>query len=380
MTTSEPKQLAERFLRMIQASRKGKFKIYIGMAAGVGKTYRMLEEAHELLESGADLCIGVIETHGREDTERLAEGLPVMPMKSIFYKGHELKEMDLEGILRRSPEIVLVDELAHTNVPGSKHEKRWQDVNELLDAGINVISTVNIQHIESINSEIEKITGVDIKERVPDSVISMADDVVNVDLAVGELLERLRTGKIYDKSKIPIALNNFFQEQKLLSLRDLAIKEVSRQVRRKIESEIANTDRLKVNSLLTCISTNSKTAPYLIRKASRLAEIYNSKWYVLYIQTPREATESVNAADQRHLINNFKLATELGAEVVKLTGEDVASTIVSFAKEKEVGLIVIGRPRISFFGRLRSNLFKELLKHTEESDLDIFIVAIHDQT
>lgn len=288
--------------------------------------------------------------------------------------------MNLEEILKRSPQVVLVDELAHNNVPGSKNGKRWQDVNELLDAGINVISTVNIQHIESINSGVEKITGVEIKERVPDSVISMADDVINVDLTVDELLDRLKAGKVYDKSKIPIALGNFFQEEKLLSLRDLAIKEVSRQVRRKIESEVPDTRRLKVNALLTCVSTNSKTAPYLIRKASRLAEIYNSKWYALYVQTPKEATESVSAADQRHLINNFKLATELGAEVVKITGEDVAKTIVSFAREKEVGLIVIGRPRISFFSRFRQNLFKDLLKHTEESDLDILIVAIHAQT
>lgn len=366
---------------MIQASQRGKFKVYIGMAAGVGKTYRMLEEAHELLENGLDLCIGVVETHGREETMRLAQGLPAIPMKTIFYKGHEFKEMDLEGILKRRPQVVLVDELAHTNVPGSKNDKRWQDVMEILDAGINVISTVNIQHIESINSEVQKITGVEIKERVPDSVILMADDVVNVDLTVDELLDRLKAGKIYDKSKIPIALDNFFQEQKLLSLRDLAIKEVSRQVQRKLETEIEDTERLKINALLTCISTNSKTAPYLIRKASRLAAIYNSKWYVSYVQTPKEATESVNPVDKRDLINNFKLATELGAEVVKLTGENVAETIVSFAKEKEVGVIVIGRPRLSFFNRFfKSNLFKELLKHTEESDLDIFIVAIHDQT
>lgn len=366
---------------MIRASQRGKFKIYIGMAAGVGKTYRMLEEAHELLENGLDLCIGFVETYGREDTIRLTEGLPVIPMKTIFYKGHEFKEMDLEGILKRRPQIVLVDELAHTNISGSKNEKRWQDVMEILDAGINVISTMNIQHIESINSEVEKITGVKIKERVPDSVISMADDVVNVDLAVDELLERLRAGKIYDKSRIPTALSNFFQEEKLLSLRDLAIKEVLRQVERKIENEIEYPERLKINALLICISTNSKTAPYLIRKASRLAALYNSKWYVLYVQTPKEATESVNPADQRHLINNFKLATELGAEVVKLTGENIAETIVSFAKEKEVGLIVIGRPRFSLFNRFfKSNLFKDLLKYTEESDLDIFIVAIHGQT
>lgn len=381
MTTSERKPLAERFLRMIRASQRGKFKVYIGMAAGVGKTFRMLEEARELLENGVDVCIGIIETHGREDTERLAQDLPAIPMKSIFYKGHEFKEMDLEEILRKGPEVVIVDELAHTNIPGSKNEKRWQDVRDLLDAGINVISAVNIQHIESINSEVEKITGIEIKERVPDNIILTADEVVNVDLGVDELIDRLRAGKIYDKSKITTALENFFKEEKLLHLRELALKEVSRQVERKIETELEPSSRLITGSLLTCISTNSRTAPYLLRRASRLASIYKTKWYVLFVETPREAPESVNAAEQRHLINNFKLATELGAEVVKLKEKDVAKAIVSFAKDKGVSLIVIGRPKLSFLGRFfRTNLLRNLLKQTEELNLDILLVSIHVKT
>jgi two-component system sensor histidine kinase KdpD len=366
---------------MIRASQRGKFKVYIGMAAGVGKTFRMLEEARELLENGVDVCIGIIETHGREDTERLAQDLPAIPMKSIFYKGHEFKEMDLEEILRKGPEVVIVDELAHTNIPGSKNEKRWQDVRDLLDAGINVISAVNIQHIESINSEVEKITGIEIKERVPDNIILTADEVVNVDLGVDELIDRLRAGKIYDKSKITTALENFFKEEKLLHLRELALKEVSRQVERKIETELEPSSRLITGSLLTCISTNSRTAPYLLRRASRLASIYKTKWYVLFVETPREAPESVNAAEQRHLINNFKLATELGAEVVKLKEKDVAKAIVSFAKDKGVSLIVIGRPKLSFLGRFfRTNLLRNLLKQTEELNLDILLVSIHVKT
>lgn len=187
------------------------------MAAGVGKTYRMLLEAKELLKEKVDIVIGYIEPHGRKETQKLTEGIPAISRKKIFYKGKMLEEMDVDAVLLQKPEIVLVDELAHTNVPGSKNEKRWQDVNELINAGINVISTVNIQHIESINTQVEKITGIKITERVPDSIIHSADEVVNVDLTIDELINRLKEGKIYDLSKVPIALQNFFKEDKLCS-------------------------------------------------------------------------------------------------------------------------------------------------------------------
>lgn len=199
----------QHFLDLIKRSRRGKFKVYIGMIAGVGKSYRMLQEAHDLIDSGVDVRIGYIETHGRAGTEAVLEGLPVIPRRKLFYKGKELEEMDLEAIIRIHPEIVIVDELAHTNVEGSLNEKRWQDVMTLLDEGINVISAVNIQHIESVNEEVQDIAGIEVRERIPDSVLQEADEVVNIDLTAEELITRLKAGKIYKAEKIQTALNNF---------------------------------------------------------------------------------------------------------------------------------------------------------------------------
>ena len=201
---------AQHFLELIKRSQRGVFKIYIGMIAGVGKTYRMLQEAHEMLENGIDVQIGYVETHGRTGTEALLDGLPVIPRKKIFYKGKELEEMDLDTILQIRPELVIVDELAHTNVDGSRNSKRWQDVMELLNAGINVVSAVNIQHIESLNEEIKGIAGIEVKERIPDKVLEEADEVVNIDLTAEELINRLKSGKIYKTEKIQTALHNFF--------------------------------------------------------------------------------------------------------------------------------------------------------------------------
>ena len=200
----------QHFLDLIKRSRRGKFKVYIGMIAGVGKSYRMLQEAHDLIDSGVDVRIGYIETHGRAGTEAVLEGLPVIPRRKLFYKGKELEEMDLEAIIRIHPEIVIVDELAHTNVEGSLNEKRWQDVMTLLDEGINVISAVNIQHIESVNEEVQDIAGIEVRERIPDSVLQEADEVVNIDLTAEELITRLKAGKICKPVKIQPALNNFF--------------------------------------------------------------------------------------------------------------------------------------------------------------------------
>lgn len=368
----------ERFLEMIKASRRGKFKIYIGMAAGVGKTYRMLQEAHSLFESGIDICIGFIETHGREDTRKLTIGLPVIQRKAIYYKGKVLEEMDVDAILIRRPEVVLVDELAHTNIPGSKYVKRWEDVLQIIEQGINVISTVNIQHIESINKEVERITGVEIKERVPDSVIEMADEVVNIDLTINDLIDRLKEGKIYDEEKIPTALNNFFQAEKLLQLRELVLREVTRQVGRKIKKDLIVPPKSN-NAVLTCLSSNSKSGSNLVRRSARLASLYNSKWYVLYVQTPAESPENIQGSEQRHLINNFKLATELDAEIVKVKSGNIAETIVDFAKKKGVGMIVLGKPNISFFQSLtKKNIFKDLMKLTKNSQMDVLIVSSHE--
>src|SRR6478609_6849522 len=233
-------QTAEEWLERVQRSesQKGKLKIYIGMSAGVGKTYRMLQEAHQLLTDGINVRIGYIETHGRLETAALAEGLPVIQRREVFYKGKRLEELDVQAILLMHPQVVLIDELAHTNIPGSKNDKRWQDVLDVLEAGIDVISAVNIQHIESINDDVRVITGIEVKERIPDRILQVADEVVNIDLTADELITRLKEGKIYDHTKVQQALSNFFQPEKILQLRELALKEVAGQVERKVDYEV----------------------------------------------------------------------------------------------------------------------------------------------
>lgn len=268
----------QHFLDLIKKSRRGKFKVYIGMIAGVGKSYRMLQEAHELLDNGVDVKIGYIETHGRAGTDAMLEGLPVVPRRKIFYKGKELEEMDLDAIIQIHPEIVVVDELAHTNVEGSRNEKRWQDVMDLLDEGINVISAVNIQHIESVNEEVQGISGIEVKERIPDSVLQEADEVVNIDLTAEELIARLKAGKIYTPEKVPTALNNFFKTENILQLRELALKEVALRVEKKVENEVVTSVGVRHERFLACISSNEKTPRRIIRKAARLATRYNTSF------------------------------------------------------------------------------------------------------
>ena len=329
------------FLDLIQKSRRGKFKVYIGMSAGVGKTFRMLQEAHMLLKKGIDIKIGYIETHNRKETHELLEGLPIIPRRTIFYKGKQLEEMDVQAIINLRPEVVIVDELAHTNMEGSKNEKRWQDVLEILEAGINVISAVNIQHIESLNLDVKQITNVEVKERVPDNVLRLADEVVNIDLTSEELINRLKEGKIYTEDKIPMALRNFFKSDQILQLRELALKEVASQVVRKVENEVPKNAALRQEKLLACISTNDKTAKIVIRKAARLASYYNSDWYVLYVETPKESPDKIALDKQRYLINNFKLATELGAEVIKVENKKITDAILKIVEQKQITTVCI---------------------------------------
>ncbi len=367
---------AQHFLDLIKKSRKGKFKIYIGMSAGVGKTFRMLQEARTLLRNGIDVKIGYIETHNRSETAELLDGLPVIPRRQLFYKGKELDEMDVQAIVNLRPEVVVVDELAHTNIEGSKNEKRWQDVMEILDNGINVISAVNIQHIESLNQEVKEITGVEVAERVPDSVLRLADEVVNIDLTADELITRLKEGKIYAAEKIQIALTNFFQGEKILQLRELALKEVASQVERKVETEIPRNIMLRHERFMACISSNEETAKTVIRKTARLANYYNSKWYLLYVQTPKEAGDKIGLASQRHLLNNFKLATELGGEVIRLKESNVAKGIIQVAEEKKISTICIGKPHLNLFKIILSTaIFNQLLTKLKTYDIDVVILS-----
>ncbi len=373
---TEKDKNVQHFLDLIKKSRKGKFKIYIGMSAGVGKSYRMLQEAHALLKSGIDVKIGYIETHNRLETHELLNGLPVIPRRKLFYKGKELEEMDVQAVINLRPEVVIVDELAHTNIEGSKNEKRCQDVLEILDAGINVISAVNIQHIESLNEEIKTITGIDVKERIPDSVLAQADEVVNIDLTADELIARLKEGKIYQADKIETALTNFFKSDHILQLRELALKEVASQVERKVESEITKPNSIKHERFMACISSNDKTAKNVIRKTARLANYYHSKWFVFYVQTPDENPNKIALDKQRHLINNFKLATELGAEIKRVENRSIANAIMEMAIDRNITTICIGKPHLNLFKIIRSTaIFNQLLKKLSSNHIDLVILS-----
>ncbi|KFF10855.1 histidine kinase [Flavobacterium hydatis] len=373
---NEKENNVKHFLDLIQKSRKGKFKVYIGMSAGVGKTFRMLQEAHTLLKNGIDVKIGYIETHNRKETHELLDGLPVIPRRSIFYKGKQLEEMDVQAIINLRPEVVIVDELAHTNIEGSKNEKRWQDVLEILESGINVISAVNIQHIESLNQDVKRITNVDVKERIPDNVLRLADEVVNIDLTSEDLIDRLKEGKIYTADKIQTALNNFFKSDQILQLRELALKEVASQVVRKVENEVPKTQALRHEKLLACISSNERTAKNIIRKTARLASYYNSDWYVLYVQLPKESSDKIALDKQRHLINNFKLATQLGAEVIKIESTNITDTMLKVVEQKEITTVCIGKPHFNFFKVILStSIFRRLLSRLSLSNVDLVILS-----
>jgi two-component system sensor histidine kinase KdpD len=369
-------QSVQHFLELIRESRRGKFKIYIGMSAGVGKTYRMLQEAQTLLRNGIDVKIGYIETHGRQETEALLQGLPVLPRRTIFYKGKELEELDVQAVINLHPEVVVIDELAHTNIEGSKNEKRWQDVMEILNAGINVISAVNIQHIESLNEEIRSITGIEVSERVPDSVLKEADEVVNIDLTADELVTRLKEGKIYAPDKIVVALQNFFQPEKILQLRELALKEVASQVERKIETELPRNSNFRSERFLACISSNHEVARKVIRKTARLASYYQSRWVLLYVQTPKEDGDKIGLAAQRHLINNFKLAMELGAEVIREKQNNIARAIMEVATRYKVTTICVGKPHLNLYNVIiRTAVFNQLLTKLAATEIDVVILS-----
>lgn len=373
----DKEQRVQRFIELSRKTTRGKLKIYVGMSAGVGKSYRMLQEAHNLLRNGINIKVGYIETHNRKETQELVEGLPVIPRRKIFYKGKELDELDVQAVLLLHPDMVIVDELAHTNIPGSKNEKRWQDVIDILDAGIDVITAVNIQHIESINEDVKQITGVEVAERVPDKLLELADEVVNIDMTANELIARLKEGKIYDHSKVQQALQNFFKPEKILQLRELALKEVAGQVERKVDYEVtAKEHPWRHEHFLACISSNHEIAQSIIRKTARLASYYNSKWFVLYVQTPKEAMDRIPLADQRHLINNFKNATELGAEVLQVKHDNIAKVIIETVMERKITTVCIGKPRLKLFQIiLRTNVFNQLLKTLSKNDVDLIILS-----
>lgn len=373
---NDTRQSAQHFLDLIKQSHRGKFKVYIGMSAGVGKTYRMLQEAHQLFEAGVDIRIGYVETHGRVETEALVDGLILIPRRKLFYKGKELEEMDTQTIINQHPEIVIVDELAHTNIEGSANPKRWQDVMQILDAGISVISAVNIQHLEGINEQVQTITGVEIQERIPDSVLAIADEVVNIDLTADDLLERLKAGKIYRSDKIAAALGNFFTHDNLLQLRELALKEVAMRVEKKVESQVVAEGKLHHEYLMAVIDSSEKRARRVIRKTARLATYLNAAFIVLYVQSDKEDMNRIPLANQRYLINNFNLASELGGEVVRVHSNHYIETIVDVCHERKISVVCISGPRFSLSSLFITAIrFRHLLNRLAQLNIDLIILS-----
>jgi two-component system sensor histidine kinase KdpD len=368
----------EDFLELIERLRRGRLKVYIAFAAGVGKTYRMLEEAHALAKRGVDVVVGWVEPHGRVDTAALVHGLEVIPRRVLDYRGMRAEEMDLDAILARRPEIVLVDEVAHSNVPGSRHAKRYEDVYALLDAGINVICAFNVQHLESLQDLVAEVTGVAVRETVPDTFLEQADQVVNLDLAVEDLLDRLRAGKIYAPDKLPRALENFFREEKLSALRELALREVAESLGRAALAKgsaaggVPAEPRHGSGRVMVCISSRSPAAAALMRRGSRLAGRLNTDWYVVYVEAPSESPGRIDARSQRILLANVQKAGELGAEVVRLRGRDVVATLLDFARSHAVAHILIGRThRRGWRNLMRRDFVHRMVREADDFDLYI---------
>ena len=291
-------------------------------------------------------------------------------------KGKELEEMDTQAILNLHPEIVVVDELAHTNIEGSGNPKRWQDVMQLLDAGISVITAVNIQHIEGLNESVQEITGIEVRERVPDSVLATADEVVNIDLTADELIERLKAGKIYRPDKVAAALNNFFTQDNILQLRELALKEVALRVEKKVENEIAAGDKFRHDKLLAVIDSSEKRSRRVIRKTARMATHLNTSFVVLYVQSDREAADRIPLANQRYLINNLNLATELGGEIRQIHSNRPVETIVELCREQKISIVCTGRPEFSLFSLLKSIVaLRRLIGRLSRMNIDLYIMS-----
>jgi two-component system, OmpR family, sensor histidine kinase KdpD len=330
---------------------RGHYTIFLGMAAGVGKTYRMLLEAHAEQEAGRDVVIGLLETHGREDTAALAEGLPVVPQRRVTYRGTDLTDMDLPAILRRKPELALVDELAHSNAPGLEHEKRYEDIEDLLDAGIDVLSTVNVQHLESLNDQVAELSGARVRETVPDSVLGRADEVVLIDLSPEALLTRLRAGKIYKPERVEAALNGFFRIENLAALREVALRQVAEEVEAKrLVTEVVGTreDTLAadlpqaVGERLLALVEPYPGAQRLVRRAWRSSQRLGAQLDLLWVAPPGRQTDP---EQERQLQALRQLASVLGANLIIEPGEDIADTVAQVARERGTTYILMGRSR-----------------------------------
>ena len=369
--TTEQRPTADALLARIQDQERARLRVYIGAAPGVGKTYEMLVEAHALKARGLDVVIGIVETYGRTDTEAQIKDLEKVPHRAVEYRGVTLEEMDVDAIVRRKPQVCVVDELAHSNVPGSRNAKRYEDVVELLGAGIHVMTAVNIQHLETLNDAVARATGVRVRETVPDTFLDRADEVINVDVTVEELRSRLREGKIYRPEKVEQALTNFFRKGNLSTLRELALRAVADEVGEKAASYRAREGlepALIPERVMVCMSSNA-LAPRVIRTGARIAGRLGSKWYAVYVETPRETPDRIRSNDAEALQQNIRLAESLGATVVRVRAERPADGLVAFAQREGVTHVIFGQTARSRW---------ELV--WRGSTLDRFLSAVPDAT
>lgn len=353
-------------LRQIRKeTRRGKLKVYLGMAAGVGKTYRMLQDAHVQRRQGVDVAVGLVETHGRLDTGAVIADLEIIPRKVVEYKGVKIEEMDLDAILARKPDIVVIDELPHTNAAGSRHEKRWQDVEAVLDAGISVMTALNVQHLEGVQDIVRSATGIEIRELVPDRIIRDADAIVVIDLPVSELQERLRQGKIYAPEQAERALQNFFRSEMLAKLRELALLQTA-----DISVGPSATESGAAAKIAVALPFDPAIARSLILRGSRLAGRMNMNWLGICVRRRRHRGEYQSAAEHRQLADNVQLAMSLGANVVFEESEDVVGTILSFVKKHNVSLLIVGRSsRNGLARRFAPGVVDQLDERAEGFDL-----------
>jgi two-component system sensor histidine kinase KdpD len=332
-------------LARLQNAQRPRLRIYIGAAPGVGKTYSMLRDAHDARRQGLDVVVGFVETYGRAETAAQLRDLEVVPRRSIEYRGVLLEEMDVDAVLRRAPQLCVVDELAHSNVPGSRHEKRYQDVLDLLDAGVGILTAINIQHFETLNDVVGRVTGVRVRETIPDTFLDRADEVVNVDVTVEELRSRLRQGKVYKADKVDQALTNFFREGNLSTLRELALRAVADEVGEKAASYRQREGlepALIPERVMVCMSSAAE-APRVLRTGARIAGRLGARWYAVYVETPREAPGRIESRDRDALARNIALAESLGATVVRVKADRPADGLIAFAKREGITHVMFGQ-------------------------------------
>lgn len=336
----------EALLKMVEERTRAKLRIYIGAAAGVGKTFRMLEDAHQLKEQGVDIVIGAVETHGRAETAEMIGDLEIVPPQKIMYRGNVFDEMDLQAIIDRKPAVVVVDELAHTNIKGAKNEKRYEDVLEILENGISVITAVNIQHIESLNDVVRRTTGVEVRETVPDSFFKRADEVIDIDVSIDTLRTRLRQGKIYSIEKIEQALANFFRKGNLAALRELALRQVAlhQSVQDHEYREREGLEQALIpEKVMVCMASRG-SAKKLLRVGARIVGRHAYKdWFAVYVETSAEEPGKIKPETYAVLQENIKFAETLGAKVVRLKGNHVADELLRFARENEITHVIFGQ-------------------------------------